>query len=113
MAIGLGMIIPPKIGDQGIATVAAWAREVGLDALDLPVLATFLIRSTEMSDMRPAHALSTVCQRARPSAPLGARSTCSVDHRMHVYAVAYAAARVPLLQTAIVLYDRAARGLRR
>ena len=36
MAIALGMIIPPKVGDQGIATVAAWAREVGLDALDLP-----------------------------------------------------------------------------
>jgi len=36
MAITLGMIIPPKVGDQGIATVAAWAREVGLDVLDLP-----------------------------------------------------------------------------
>ena len=36
MAIALGMLIPPRMGDQEIATVAAWARETGLDALDLP-----------------------------------------------------------------------------
>ncbi len=37
MAIGIGMLIPPKIRAQGIEKVATWAREVGLNALDLPV----------------------------------------------------------------------------
>ena len=36
MTIGIGMLIPPKIRAQGIEGVISWAREVGLDALDLP-----------------------------------------------------------------------------
>lgn len=36
MTVGIGMIIPPKIRAAGMETVTSWAREVGLDALDLP-----------------------------------------------------------------------------
>jgi len=32
----IGMRIPGKIGALGIARVAAWAKEIGLDAVDLP-----------------------------------------------------------------------------
>ena len=36
MSISIGMLIPPKLKGQGIEAVAAWARGVGLAALDLP-----------------------------------------------------------------------------
>src|SRR5438045_4117701 len=37
MAISIGMLIPPKIGAQGFAAVASWAKALGLGALDLPM----------------------------------------------------------------------------
>jgi len=37
MAIPIGMLIPPKIGAQGMSVVASWAKALGLGALDLPV----------------------------------------------------------------------------
>jgi sugar phosphate isomerase/epimerase len=37
MTIPIGMLIPPKIGAQGSAVVASWAKSVGLGALDMPV----------------------------------------------------------------------------
>ena len=37
MAIPIGMLIPPKIGAQGMAAVTSWAKALGLGALDLPV----------------------------------------------------------------------------
>jgi sugar phosphate isomerase/epimerase len=36
MAIPIGMLIPPKIGAQGMAAVTGWAKGLGLGALDLP-----------------------------------------------------------------------------
>jgi sugar phosphate isomerase/epimerase len=36
MAIPIGMLIPPRIGEQGIEVVVAWAKQLGLGALDLP-----------------------------------------------------------------------------
>jgi sugar phosphate isomerase/epimerase len=36
MAIAIGTLIPPKLRAQGIEVVAAWAKGIGLGALDLP-----------------------------------------------------------------------------
>lgn len=36
MAIPIGMLIPPKMGDLGIEAVITWAKDLGLGALDLP-----------------------------------------------------------------------------
>ena len=36
MAIPIGMLIPPKLNQLGLPAVVAWAKQVGLTALDLP-----------------------------------------------------------------------------
>lgn len=36
MSVPIGMVIPPRLGAQGIEAVAAWASQLGLGALDLP-----------------------------------------------------------------------------
>src|SRR5690606_41282488 len=36
MSFKLGMRIPPKIGAQGMESVASWAKSVGLDVVDVP-----------------------------------------------------------------------------
>ncbi|WP_274651423.1 sugar phosphate isomerase/epimerase family protein [Paenibacillus humicola] len=38
MSVKLGMRIPPKIGAEGIEKAAVWAKEAGLDVLDVPRL---------------------------------------------------------------------------
>ncbi|WP_391571953.1 sugar phosphate isomerase/epimerase family protein [Cohnella sp.] len=40
MSLRIGMRIPPRIGEEGIEAVAAWAAQAGLDALDVPELTT-------------------------------------------------------------------------
>jgi sugar phosphate isomerase/epimerase len=51
LAIPIGMRIPPKIGAQGLEAVAAWARSVGLESLDLPNL------TPEAKDILERHGL--------------------------------------------------------
>ncbi len=36
MAISIGTLIPPRMAEQGLDLVAAWAKAIGLGALDLP-----------------------------------------------------------------------------
>ena len=36
MTIGIGPSIPPKLRAEGIEVVATWAKQIGLEALDLP-----------------------------------------------------------------------------
>lgn len=36
MAVPIGMLIPPKLGREGIESVVTWAKATGLGALDLP-----------------------------------------------------------------------------
>ena len=36
MTVAIGMMIPPRLREQGVAAVAEWAAGVGLGALDLP-----------------------------------------------------------------------------
>lgn len=36
MTVSIGMLIPPRLREQGIKAVAHWAKGVGLGALDLP-----------------------------------------------------------------------------
>nr|WP_144926271.1 sugar phosphate isomerase/epimerase [Paenibacillus bovis] len=36
MSFKIGMRIPPKIGAQGMESVASWAKSVGLDVVDVP-----------------------------------------------------------------------------
>jgi sugar phosphate isomerase/epimerase len=92
MATSIGMIIPPKIRAQGMQRVTAWAREVGLDALDLPADFTAAAQACREAGLRigtvearglsrllsedgatRAQAISEISEQVRAMPALGAR----------------------------------------
>ncbi len=104
MAIAIGMLIPPQMGVQGIGRVAAWARETGLDALDLPPDFAAAAQACRQQDLR----IGTVAGRDIPrvlSPDDGAREQAVAAITQQIREMAEADARV--LFMCLVPEDRA------
>ena len=52
MPVAIGTLIPPKLAARGGEFVAAWAKEIGLQALDLPVDFVELARACRAQGLR-------------------------------------------------------------